>query len=75
MKSDSDNEENLPRFLITEYLDEGRDLTKLSTFALSNVINSIADGANDIKKLRSGQLLVEVDKPMQSAKFLKTNVH
>ena len=52
----------------------GRDLTLLSPVALSKAIHAIVVGAKDIKKLRSGQLLVEIDKPMQSAKLLKANV-
>ena len=61
-------------FLIVEYLNEGRNLTKLSPCALLKTIHSIAGGAKGIKKLRSAELLVEVGKPMQSAKLLKDNV-
>ena len=74
LESDPDIEKNWPRFSIVECLDEDRDLTKLWPFALSKAIHSIAGGAKDIKKLRSGQLVVEVDKPRQSAKRLKANV-
>ena len=52
-------------------VDEGRVLTKLSRLALSKSIHSIAGGARNINKLRSGQLLVEIDKPMQYVKLLK----
>ena len=65
---------NWPRFLIVEWLNENRNLTKLSPFALSKTIHSIAGGAKGIKKLRSAQLLVEVGKPMQSSKLLKDNI-
>ena len=69
---DSHIEKNWPHFVIVEFLDEGRYLTKLSPSALSNAIHSLAGGAEDIKKHRSEQLLVEVDKPMQSAKTTKS---
>ena len=65
---------NWPCFLIVEWLNESRNRTKLSPFALSKPIHSIAGGAKGIKKLLSAQLLVEVDKPMQSSKLLKDNI-
>ena len=65
---------NWPRFLIVEWLNEGRNLSKLSPFALPKTIHSIAGGAKGIKKLRSAQLLVEVGKPMQFSKLLKDNI-
>ena len=72
MESDIDNEQkNWLHFLIVECLDDGRDLTKLSPFALSKVIHSTAGGAKDIKKLPSRQLFVEDDKLLQFAKLLK----
>ena len=43
---------------MVECLNEGRNLTKLSAFALSKTIHSIAGGVKGIKKLRSAQLLV-----------------
>ena len=49
LESNSDIEKNWPHFLIVECLDEGRDLTKLSPFALSKTIHSISGGAQDIK--------------------------
>ena len=74
MEYNSDVGKNLPRFLIAECLSEGPDLTKLSPFELSIPSYSIPGEAEDIKKLRSRQLLVEVNKPVQSAKLLKANV-
>ena len=74
LEYDSDVGKNWPRFLIAECLSEGSDLAKLSPFEFSKASYSITGGAKDLKKLRSRQLLVEVDKPMQSAKRLKANV-
>ena len=54
LESDLDNEQkNWPRFLIIEFLDEGRDLTKLSSLSsqTSKAIHAIAGGDKDIKKL------------------------
>ena len=37
-------------------------------------MHSVAGGAKHIKKLQSGQLPIEDDKPIQSPKLLKANV-
>ena len=56
-----------PRFLLIKGTNDERPLYKLSTFAVNKVIVAVlgSDPFN-IKKLRNGSILVEVDKETQS---------
>ena len=62
-----------PRFLLVKGTDDERPLCRLSSFAVNKAIVAIlgSDPFN-IKKLRNGNILVEVDKEAQSNKQMKT---
>ena len=62
-----------PRFLLVKGTDNERPLCRLSPFAVNKAIVAIlgSDPFN-IKKLRNGNILVEVDKEAQSNKLMKT---
>ena len=75
MTSDFDSAQicSWPRFLLIKGTDDERPLFKLSPFAVNKAFVAIlgSDPFN-IKKLRNGSILVEVDKETQSKKLLKT---
>ena len=58
-----------PRFLLMKGTDNERPLSKLSPFAVNKAIIAVlgSDPFN-IKKLRNGEILIEVDKEAQSSK-------
>ena len=58
-----------PRFLVIESCNE-EPLTKLSPFIIEKVLISIAGSPKSVKKLRTGGLLVEVEKPQHSKNLL-----
>ena len=62
-----------PQFLLVKGTDNERPLSKLSPFAVNKAIVAVlgSDPFN-IKKLRNGDILIEVDKETQSSKLLKT---
>ena len=67
MDTDSDSDSDTwPRFLILESTDPQQPLHKLSPFAINKGIVGIAGQPENVKKLRSGQLLVEVSKKSHS---------
>ena len=61
-----------PRCLLVKGTDNERPLSKLSPFAVNKAIVAVlgSDPFN-IKKLRNGDILIEVDKETQSSKLLK----
>ena len=63
-----------PQFLLVKGTDNERPLSKLSPFSVNKAIVAVlgSDPFN-IKKLRNGDILVEVDKENQSSKLLKTS--
>ena len=62
-----------PQFLLVKGTDNERPLSKLSPFAVNKAIVAvIGSDPFNIKKLRNGYILVEVDKENQSSKLLKT---
>ena len=61
-----------PRFLLIEPTNPDQTLGKLSTFVIEKVLVSIARLPKSVKKLVSGALLVEVEKP-KYAENLKLN--
>ena len=62
-----------PRFLLGKGADNERPLSKLSQFAVNKAIVAVlGSDPYNIKKLRNGDILVEVDKENQSSKLLKT---
>ena len=65
------NQETWPRFLIVEGSDS-QSLSKLSPFAINKAIQGMVGSVKNIKKLRSGHLLVEVDQKSHATNLLKT---
>ena len=74
--SDSDVDFNLddswPRYLVIEPTDENRALSRLSPFAIAKGLQGLAGVPKDVRRLRDGQLLVEVDKKSYSDNLLKS---
>lgn len=67
--SDSDTE-NWPRFLVIT----GDGLKNLHAIAIMKAIEGMAGKPKSIKRLRTGQLLVELDKKSHSDNLLKTSM-
>ena len=59
-----------PRFLVMESVDEEKTLARLSPFVIGKAMKGICDVV-DVKKLRSGALLIEVSRPAQATNLLK----
>ena len=69
--SDSDSEnEYWPRFIVLSLTDDSAPLSNLSPFAILKGVNGIAGAMNDIKKLRSGQILIECGKKAHADNLL-----
>ena len=62
-----------PRFLLIESTNPDQPLSKLSPFVIEKVLVSIAGSPKSVKKLVSGALLVEVEKPKYAENLLKLN--
>ena len=62
-----------PRFLFIKGTDDERPLCRLSPFAVNKAtVAVLGSDPFNIKKLRNGNILVEVDKEAQSNKLMKT---
>ena len=80
--SESDSEEiqtppqitSWPRFLVIRSTDQNRPLSKLSPFAVDKGIQGLAGTPKSIKKLKSGDLLVEVVKRAHSENLLNVDM-
>ena len=78
--SDSDTDtgtstsQQFPRFLIIESIEEDKQIAKLSPFVIEKQIESIAGIPKSVKKLKSGNLLIEIDRPQYAKNLLKTTV-
>lgn len=76
--SDSENEmivdHGWPRFLVIEGTDEEQPISKLSPFAIAKGLEGLAGTPKDVKKLRNGQILVEVDRKAHSDNLLKSKL-
>src|SRR4051812_21545822 len=59
-----------PRFLIIESNDQNRPVTALSPFVLDKSFKACIGTVKNVKKLRSGVILVEVEKRQQSDNLL-----
>ena len=59
-----------PRFLLMMSGDEDKSLSRLSTFAIQKEIEGLVGEPKNIKRLRSGDLLIEVDRETFSTKLL-----
>jgi hypothetical protein len=62
-----------PRFLVMESLNNDNQLNRLSPFVIEKGMKCICDVV-DVKKLRSGALLIEVSRPAQAQNLLKQTV-
>ena len=77
MESDTDSTQgpssssSFPRFLIIESTKVDEPLTKLSPFVIEKVLVSVAGSPKSVKKLNSGSLLVEVEKPKHADNLMK----
>ena len=60
-----------PRFLMMMSGDDEKSLSRLSTFAIQKGIQGLVGEPKTIKRLRSGDLLIEVDRESHSTKLLK----
>ena len=63
---------NVPRFLVVKSQEEKRTMADLSPFVIEKCIQSIVGHPKTIKKLKSGDLLLEVDRQQQVENLLKT---
>jgi len=61
-----------PRFLVIQSTEQNFKMTSLSPFVISKTLQSIAGEPKSVKKLRSGDLLVEVVKASHSNNLLNT---
>ena len=77
LESDTDSTQgpssssSFPRFLIIESTKVDEPLTKLSPFVIEKVLVSVAGSPKSVKKLNSGSLLVEVEKPKHADNLMK----
>ena len=75
--SESSDSESLnefwPRFLLIQAADKEKPLTRLSPFAILKGIQALAGNPVNVKKLRSGDILVEVSKRSHSTNLLHAN--
>lgn len=71
--SDSDSSttsNNWPRFIMVESIDKTNAITKLSPFVILKALQGISGEPKSVKKLRSGEILVEVEKQSHSRNLL-----
>ena len=76
---DSDSEHDIqsqgtqpfPRFLIVESTDPDKRIATLSPFVIEKQIESIAGVPKSVKKLKTGNLLIEVEKPQHAKNLTK----
>ena len=60
-----------PHFLVIESNDQNRPVTSLSPFVIDKTIKACAGSVKQVKKLRSGVLLIEVDNKKHAENLLK----
>lgn len=63
-----------PRFLLIQPTDKAKPLTSLSPFALYKGIQGLAGTPENMKKLRSGDVLVEVSKKAHCVGLLRSKI-
>ena len=76
LDADPDNAQttsHFPRFLLIESTATDHPLSKLSPFVIEKVLVLVAGSPKAVKKLISGALLVEVEKPKHAENLLKTS--
>ena len=60
-----------PRFLLIESTVPDQPLSKLSPFVIQKVLMSVAGSPKSVKKLSSGSLLIEVERPKHAENLMK----
>ena len=75
LDADQDNAQSTSvafrRFLIIEYTVPDQQLSKLSPFVIEKVLVELAGSPKSVKKLRSGGLLVEIEKAVHAKTLLQ----
>ena len=74
LDADSENPQPtspFPRFLLIESTVQDQPLSKLSPFVIQKVLVSTAGPPKSVKKLSSGSLLIEIEKPKHAENLLK----
>ena len=61
-----------PRFLLVKSRDQQNPVSKLSPFAIAKAIEGLAGEPKQVRKLRSGDLLVEVTRQSHSSNLLRS---
>ena len=73
--SDSDLEnEYWPHYIVLSSNDDSAPLANLSPFAILKGVNGIAGALKDIKKVRSGQILIECGKNAHADNMLRATM-
>ena len=72
--SDSEATPIWPRFLVVTSNGDGKSLSNLSPFAVQKGIEGVVGTPESIKRLRSGDLLIEVSRRTQAENLLKTKL-
>ena len=67
---DTTNDNNWPKFLIITSTEPKKPVTKINPFLLNKTLESIAGQVPQVKKLRSGDLLVECNRKQQAINLL-----
>ncbi len=60
-----------PRFLVAHATDQAKPIDKLSIFVLEKVLQGVAGVPKTLKRLRSGDLLIELEKKSHAENLLK----
>ena len=66
------NDSSWPQFLLIASKDAALPITKLSPFVIEKALTGLAGSPKNVKKLKSGQLLVECEKKAHSENLLKS---
>ena len=74
MENGKTDRKYLPKWLVVEGTDKERPLSSLSPFALSKGIQGLAGEPKSLRRMRSGALLVEVEKEKHAELLLKSKV-
>jgi hypothetical protein len=76
VSSESDDEpcsvESFPRFMVIQSKDKDKQLATLSPFIVEKTILGLVGKPKSVKKLRSGDLLVECERKAQIENILKS---
>ena len=68
--SETTRSTSFPRFLLIESTVRDQPLSKLSPFVIQKVLMSVAGSPKSVKKLTSGSLLIEVERPKHAENLM-----